>query len=283
MGSPQALFTSPGSPWYIMRGTNLSVSSLYIKFEEFQVAKEETMNYRGLFKWAGISALVFAVVGLAGYVISLATNGFMMASTTAPSPDRIIQMALARGNQVASRLDLLSYFFWIPALVGIFGYLRGRTRGRAYIGAALAGLAVMSFLVTSILGSVMIGLARGPVTENLRGQLTVLDQVAFSFQMHALLAITACNLLWGMALRSQGRLSKTVGNLFLAQVAVFLLTNLAFIASSDRFLNIGISLFNLAFILTFAAAGILLWRESQKEPEIPSTIETRTRAAGASA
>jgi len=241
------------------------------------------MSFRGLFKWAGVCALVFAGVGLVGYLISLATNGFMMASTTAPSPDRIIQMALARGNQVASRLDLLSYLIWIPALVGIFGYLRERTPGRAYIGASLAGLGVVGFLATSVIGSAMIGFAQGPVTESLKQQLTMLDQIAFSFQMQALLAITVCNLLWGMALRSQGGLSKLVGNLFLAQVAVFLLTNVAFIANSNRILNIGILLFNLAFIATFAFAGVMLWREAQKEPEISLTGEMKTRAAGASA
>ena len=64
------------------------------------------MNFRGLFKWAGVCALGFALVSLVNFVISLATNGLMAATTTAPSPDRIIQMALARGNQIASRLDL---------------------------------------------------------------------------------------------------------------------------------------------------------------------------------
>jgi len=241
------------------------------------------MNFRGLFRWAGICALVFAVVGVVGYVISLVTNGFMVASTTAPSPDRIIQMALARGNQVASRLDLLSYLIWIPALVGIFCYLRERTPGRAHIGGGLAALGVVGFLATSVIGSAMIGLARGPVTESMKEQLTILDQVAFSFQMQALLAITVCNLLWGMALRSQVGLSKMVGNLFLAQVAVFLLTNVAFIANSDRILNVGIMLFNLAFIATFALAGVWLWREAQKEPEIALTGGTKARAAGTSA
>ena len=211
------------------------------------------MNFRGLFKWAGVCALGFALVSLVNFVISLATNGFMAATTTAPSPDRIIQMALARGNQIASRLDLFSYLIWIPAMAGIFGYLRERTPGRAYIGSALAGLGVVGFLATSVIGSTMIGFAQGPVTDSLKERLAMLDQVAFSFQMQALLALTVCNLLWGVALRSQAGLSKAAGNLFLAQVAMFLVANVAFIANSNLILNVGILFFNLAFIATFAA------------------------------
>jgi hypothetical protein len=241
------------------------------------------MNYRGLFKWAGVCAIGFALIGLVSYGIWLATNGFMTASVTAPSPDRIIQMAQARGNHIASRIDLLSYLLWVPALVGLFAYLRERTPGRAYIGGALAGLGVIGFFVTSVMGSALMGFAQGPVTESLKERLVTLDQIAFTFQMQALLAITVCNLLWGMAFRSQTGLSKIVGNLLLTQVAMFLITNAAYIASSSRILNVGILLFNLAFLATFATAGVLLWQTAQQQPEVMPTGEPRARAAGASA
>lgn len=241
------------------------------------------MNFRGLFKWAGVCAFGFALVSLVSFATWLATNGLMAVNTTAPSPDRIIQMALARGNQVASRLDLFSYLLWVPALVGIFGFLRERTPGRAYIGSALAGLSLVGFLAASVIGSTVMGFAQGAVTESLKERLTMLDQISFSFQMQALLTITVCNLLWGMALRSQDGLCKVAGNLFLAQVAMFLVTNGAFIANSNFALNIGILLFNLAFIVTFATVGMLLWQASQQELESKLTGETKMRAAGASA
>ncbi len=241
------------------------------------------MNFRGLFKWAGVCAIGFAAVGLVSYGIWLATNGFMAASVTAPSPDRIVQMAQARGTQLATRLDLLSYLFWVPALVGLFAYLREKTPGRAYIGGAMAALGMVGFFVTSVMGSALIGFAQGPVTESLKERLVTLDQIAFSFQMQALLAITVCNLLWGTAFRSRTGLSRTVGNLLLAQVAMFLVTNAAYIASNNLLLNVGVLIFNLVFLATFATAGIFLWRAAQQEPEVMPTGEPKARAAGTSA
>ena len=71
----------------------------------------------------------------------------------------------------------------------------------------------------------MIDLARQPVSEALKERLGLFDLVTFALILPALYAITVSNLLWGLALRTQEGLARTVGNLFLAQVVAFVIAD----------------------------------------------------------
>jgi len=239
------------------------------------------MNFRGLYKWAGVCAIAYAVISLAGYIISLATNG--PASVTPLTPDQIWNALQKQGTHIASRLDQLSYFLWIPALVGLFAYLRDRRPGRAHLGGAFAAFALVGFFAASALGSSMIDLARQPVSEALKERLGLFDLVTFALILPALYAITVSNLLWGLALRTQEGLARTVGNLFLAQVVAFVIADAGFIGKQTAILNAGILLNNLALAATFLSAGLLLGRAAKEEIEAKSFAPERSRAAGASA
>jgi hypothetical protein len=240
------------------------------------------MNFRGLFRGAGVCAVGFAVISLLGYGIWVATNGLTALSTTSPGPDRILQMAQARWNQVSSFLDLLSYLFWIPALVGIFAFLRERTPGRAHVAGAFMAFSLIGLFTSSVLNAAMISLARGTVTESLKDRLVTLDQVSFSMAMPALLALAAGNVLWGLAFRSQPGLGKALGNLFLTQAVLFVLTLISMMAHQSLLFNAGVLVTNLVMIATYALAGVFLYRAWQMAPETTSSVQEKGRAAGAS-
>jgi hypothetical protein len=150
--------------------------------------KEETTDFRGLYKCAGVCAIGYGVISLVGYFSSVATNGAV--SVTPLSPDQIWNMLQKQGNQIAFRLDQLSYFLWIPALVGLFAFLRDRKPGRAHLGGAFAALAVIGFFAASTLGAAMLTLALQPATEALRERLAAFDLVSFSLVLPALYAVT---------------------------------------------------------------------------------------------
>jgi len=238
------------------------------------------MDFRGLYKWAGVCAIGYAAISLAGYLLSVATNGAV--SVTPLSPDQIWNMLQKQGNQIAFRLDQLSYFLWIPALVGLFAFLRDRRPGRAHLGGAFAALALIGFFAASTLGAAMLALAQQPATDALRDRLAAFDLVSFSLVLPALYAISAANLLWGLALRTQAGLAKTVGTLFLIQVAAFALGDAGFISRQAIVLNAGIMILNLAIAATYATAGILLRRASAEEPGVKPVDRERGRAARAS-
>src|SRR5438093_8290256 len=228
------------------------------------------MNFRGLYKAAGVCAIGYALIVLAIYAISVSTNGFMAESTAPPSPDRILQLAQASGNRTAAQLDLLSYFLWVPALVGLFIYLRERRPGRAHLGGALAAFALIGFFAASAMNSATISLAQGPVTDALRDRLAVLSLLSFSWLLPAIYAINLSNLLWGLALRTQAGLAKIAGNLFLAQIVGFIIADGGFLARRDTIFNLGILISTLALVATYAAAGIVLVRASKGEAETVS-------------
>jgi hypothetical protein len=243
--------------------------------------KEETMDFRGLYKWAGVCAIGYAVISLVGYFASVATNGAV--SVTPLSPDQIWNMLQKQGNRIALRLDQLSYFLWIPALVGLFAFLRDHRPGRAHLGGAFAALAVIGFFAASTLGGAMLALAQQPATEALRERLAAFDLVSFSLVLPALYAISVANLLWGLALRTQAGLAKTVGALFLIQVAAFVVGDAGFISRQAILLNAGIMIHNLAIAATYATAGVLLRRASLEALEVKPIDRERGRTASASA
>ncbi len=241
------------------------------------------MSFRGLFKYAGICAIGFAIVSLASYVASVSANGFQIASSSPPSPDRIYGLLQLRGNQIASRLDLISYFLFIPSLVGFFAYLRERRPGRAHLGLAFAAFAQLGFFVSTAMTSAELSLAQGPLRDSLRERLGAMDLLSFSLIMPALYSMAAANLLLGSAFRTQTGLAKNVGNLFLVQVAGFLIASAGFVAKLDVVGNIGILINLLALVATYVAAGVLLRQTSKDEVETKVGGHERPRAAGASA
>jgi hypothetical protein len=241
------------------------------------------MNQSGLYKLAGRCALGYACLSLAGYAAWIYASGFVAATSAPPSPERLLQLAQAPASQLSARLDLVSYFLFIPALVGIFAYLRKRTPGRGMLGGAFAALAIAAFLSTSVLNVTSMELARGPVTDLLRNRLELLYLVSFSFMMPGLYALAALNLFWGLALRTEAGLARTVGNLFLAQIAGFLLASAGFAAGNDMVGNLGILCQVLAGVATYATAGWWLRSLGEQEPEVVPESAEKTRAAKASA
>jgi hypothetical protein len=239
------------------------------------------MNQSGLYKLAGRCALGYACLSLAGYAAWIYASGFVAATSAPPSPERLLQLAQAPASQLSARLDLVSYFLFIPALVGIFAYLRKRTPGRGMLGGAFAGLAIAAFLSTSVLNVTSMELARAPVTDLLRNRLGLLYLVSFSFMMPGLYALAALNLFWGLALRTEAGLARTVGNLFLAQIAGFLLASAGFAAGNDMVGNLGILCQVLAGVATYATAGWWLRGLAEQEPEVVPAEKPRAAKASA--
>src|SRR4030095_13929000 len=239
------------------------------------------MNQSGLYKLAGRCALGYACLSLAGYAAWIYASGFVAATSAPPSPERLLQLAQAPASQLSARLDLVSHFLFIPALVGISAYLRKRTPGRGILGGAFAALAIVAFLSTSVLNATSMELARGPVTDLLRNRLELLYLVSFSFMMPGLYALAGLNLVWGLALRGPEGLARTVCNLFLVQIAGFLLASAGFAAGNDMVGNLGILCQVLAGVATYATAGWWLRGLAEQEPEVVPAEKPRAAKASA--
>ena len=222
------------------------------------------MDLRQLFKWTGVCSVILAVIVLVYYVIAVAANGFMVLSTAPLTADQIIQLAQASGNHVNAGLDLVTYFFWIPTLVGLFAILRERAPGRAYVGGAFAAFAVACFAIASILALVALAQAQGTVTAALKERLETLYAVYFPLTALGTVAVALWSLLWGLALRSQPGLKRIIGYLFLVWVGLAILMTVVSVAQLDLLANVGFLISSLVSAVLWLSVGALLSEASKK-------------------
>jgi hypothetical protein len=240
------------------------------------------MDLRGFYKLAAVCAFVYALVSLASYLAWISASGFLAATSVPPSPDRVWQLLQAPGNQLSARLDILSYFLWIPALLGIFAFLRDRVPGRAMLGAAFVAFGLVAMFSASSLNAAAVNLAQSPVSDALKERLAAIATMAFSSFLPGLWGLSVANLFWGFALRSQDGLARMAGNLFLGQVVGFLIATVGFTAGNDAIGNSGILVQTLALVASYVCVGRLLQSVSREEPEV-RPIQQKGRAGGASA
>jgi len=222
------------------------------------------MDLRQLFKWTAVCSVIFAAIVLIYYVIAVAANGFMVLSTAPLTADRIIELAQSSGNHVNAGLDLLTYFLWIPTLVGLFVIVRVRAPGRAYVGGAFAAFALACFSMASVLAMVALTNAQGTVTEALKQDLEMLYSIYFPLTSVGTVAVALLSLLWGLALRPQPGVSRIVGYLFLVQVALIVLMTIVSVAQLDVLANVGFLVSCLVAIALWGYVGALLWEASRK-------------------
>jgi hypothetical protein len=227
--------------------------------------------------------LIYAAVSLLSYALWVSASGFLAVTATPPSPDRLLSLLQLSGNQLSARLDGLSFFFLIPAGVGLFAYLRDRKPALALTGAAFLAFSIVGLFQSSTMNTAMAELARGSVSDSLKERLAAINVISFSYMMPGLWAGAVANLLFGVALQSQTGAARNIGRLFLAQVAGFLIAFGGFGARQDIIGNTGILVHVLATTATYAALGMLLRRTENEERSQERPQSGRPRAAGASA
>ncbi|HEU0004855.1 MAG TPA: hypothetical protein VFS12_02585 [Terriglobia bacterium] len=241
------------------------------------------MDLRRFYKATGVCALIYAAASLLSYGVWISASGFLAVTSTPPSPDRLLSLLQMSGNQISARLDGLSYFFLIPAGVGLFVYLRDRKPALAMTGAAFLAFSIVGLFQATTMGAAMVSLAQGAVTESLKERLAAINTISFAYMLPGLWAGAIANLLFGIALQAQAGATRNIGRLFLAQVAGFLIAFGGFGAQQDVIGNTGILVQVLAATATYVALGMLLRRIETDETSQEKPQAGRSRAAGASA
>jgi len=241
------------------------------------------MNLRGFYKATGVCALIYAAASLLSYALWISASGFLAATSTLPSPDRLLSLLQMSGNQLSARFDGLSYFFLIPAGVGLFVYLRERKPALAMTGAAFLAFSIVGLFQATTMNASMASLAQGAVTESLKERLAAINTISFTYMMPGLWAGAIANLLFGIALQAQAGAARNIGRLFLAQVAGFLIAFGGFGAQQDVIGNTGILVQVLAATASYVALGMMLRRIENDEISQERPQVGRPRASGASA
>ena len=187
-----------------------------------------------------VCALIYAAASLLSYALWVSASGFLAVTATPPTPDRVLSLLQLSGNQGSARLDGLSFFFLIPAGVGLFAYLRERKPALAMTGAAFLAFSIVALFQATTMNLSMVTLVQGAVTDSLKERLAAINTIAFTYMMPGLWAGAVANLLFGIALQAQTGTARTLGRLFLAQVAGFLIAFGGFGAQQDAVGNTGI-------------------------------------------
>ena len=227
--------------------------------------------------------MIYATVSLLSYALWVSASGFLAVTSTPPSPDRVLSMLQLTANQISARLDGFSYFFLIPAGVGLYAYLRERKPGLALTGGAFLAFSIVALFQATTMNLSMVNLLQGGVTDSLKERLAAINTIAFTYMMPSLWAGAVANLLFGIALQAQTGTARTVGRLFLAQVAGFLIAFGGFGAQQDAIGNAGILIQVLAAAASYVALGMMLRRLENENIRQEKPEAGRPRAAGASA
>jgi len=241
------------------------------------------MNHRGFYKATGVCALIYAAASLLSYALWISASGFLAATAAPPSPDRLLNLLQLNGNQISARLDGLSYFFLIPAGLGLFVYLRERKPALALTGAAFLAFSIVGLFQATTMNVSMVNLAQGAVTESLKERLAAINTISFAYMMPGLWAGAIANLLFGIALQALAGAARNIGRLFLAQVVGFLIASGGFAAQQNLIGNAGILVQVLAATASFVALGMMLRRIENEQTSQEKPQAGRPRAAGASA
>lgn len=241
------------------------------------------MNLRRFYKATGVCALIYAVASLLSYALWVSASGFIAATSSLPSPERLLSLLQMRGNQMSARLDVLSFFFLIPAGVGLFVYLRERKPSLAITGAAFLAFSIVALFQATTMNVSMVSMAQYAITDSLKERLATINLITFTAMMSGLWAGAVANLLFGIALQTQGGAATNIGRLFLAQVAGFLIAVGGFGAEQDAIGNAGILIQVLAAAASYVALGMMLRRLENENIRQEKPEAGRPRAAGASA
>jgi len=214
---------------------------------------------KALFRWSGWCAIIFGLLGLVAYISHSAALEFSMG--VPPTPEGLIEIYGRGGIQAGYLLEYISLFFFLPALIGMALFLKGRSPGRAMVGLGFGFAYFIGVFLLSAMTWGIINLVSDPgrrVDEAFKAKVALLNLVGESIFYPLLGMGFLFFLLWGFAFRQGNIAERWVGNTFLLEATMVVLTFLFFALQLDTLASVGILLQTVITAAAFIMGGITL-------------------------
>ncbi len=217
------------------------------------------MANKALFRWSGWCAIIFGVLGLVAYISHSTALGF--STGVPPTPEGFIEIYSRGGIRAGHLLEYISLFFFLPALIGMALFLKERSPGRAMVGLGFGFAYFIGVFLLSAMTGGIINLVSDPgrrVDETFKAKVALLNLVGESIFYPLLGMGFLFFLLWGLAFLRGNVAERWVGNIFLLEATMMVLTFLFFALQLDALANVGILLQTVITAAAFIMGGIIL-------------------------
>ncbi len=221
-----------------------------------------------LLKWSGFCAIVF---GLFHALSNIAYIGGIGQPQIASSQLEHFQIITNYSNPevgVSLLLEILSYLFLLPAMIGMMVYLRRIVRGLSLTGFTFGLVGTISMMLSSIIryGASDLMANRPDSYPILLENQVILFHTLAGYVSFLSLPITGLFfLLWGIAFRKSPRPANMVGTSFLLAFLFLLSTQLALTLDMTWLVNTSAMLKILMISASFILSGGLLRKDETLE------------------
>ena len=217
-----------------------------------------------LLKWSGFCAVVFGLLHALSSIAYIVGVGQPQIASLRLEQLQIVTNYANPAVGVSFLLEILSYLFLYPAMIGMMVYLKGRVRGLAFTGFAFGLVGSILMLLSSIIryGASDLIVKRSDSFPLLYENQVILFHTLAGYVSFMALPITGLFfLLWGIGFRKNPRPANIVGASFLLAILFLLSTQLTLALGLTGLAGISAMLRILMISASFILSGGLLRKD----------------------
>lgn len=224
---------------------------------------------RSLLTFTGGACVLFGVFLLVVILSRIIGLGLNLIPMQEASPDTILELFQNGWYQTSLLVNLLSYLIFVPALIGMYSYLRRNANGYAMTGLVYGGIAFMLYLISQLIeAGLILWLTRLEVEHfySIKNDAFLIYRVGKFLSNPALIPYILFLFFWGTAFKRLEGKASFVGILFLAEIFIIILTVIFILLEWNKLASVGIIIEALVLSLSFILAGQVVFSTGKEEP-----------------
>ena len=224
---------------------------------------------RSLLTFTGGACVLMGVFVLVIILCHIAGLGLKIVTVEEDSPDSIVRLFLNGWYQTALGINILAYIILIPALVGIYAFLKRIAKGYTIIGLAFGvialGLLLLSQLIEAglILWLTNIGLEQ---SYSIKNDAFLIHRVANFFSEPALIPYLLSCYFIGTAFKRFETQDRLIGSLLLSVIPIVVIRIVLGAFGLNTIASVGVIIEALLMAVIFIFAGQTLFINGKNEP-----------------
>lgn len=226
-------------------------------------------NKRSLLTFTGGACILLGVFILVAIIARFIGLGLDLVKKTGDSPDAVFKLFLNGWYQTALAIELLTYLILVPALIGLYYFLKRTANGYALVGLVFGGIAFMLYLFSQlieaglILWLTKIGLEQ---SYSIKNDAFLVYRLSWFFSGPAVIPYVLFFYFWGTALKRFDGNARLVGILFLSEILLIIVTAILNQLSWTQVASVGIILQALVLAASYILAGQVVFTTGKEEP-----------------
>jgi len=226
-------------------------------------------NSRSLLTLTGGASILLGVFFLVVIISRVIGMGLNLISTQDVAPDMILKTFQNGWYQTSLLINLLSYLILVPALIGIYYFLKREANGYALIGLTYGGIAFILFLISDLIeAGLILWLTQLGIEQSysIKNDAFLIYRFVRFLSNPALIPYMLFFFFWGTTFKRLEGKSWFVGILFLSEILIIMATIIFSLLNWGKLASIGIIIEALVLSVSFILAGQVLFSTGKEEP-----------------